>query len=514
MYEHLGQVMARGADRYGERVALVFREEEFTYRRLGELTARLANALTDLGIEQGDRVTLYSQNRWEWIVSYYAVLRIGAVINPINVMLTPDEVVYVTQDCGAKALLASADKGTPLIDRIDETPLADIVLFGDDIPAGATSFDTLIADASADFDDVEIDPMATSTIGYTSGTTGHPKGAMLTHRGIVLNSAMTANMHARTGDDICYTALPCAHVYGNVVMNGCFFEGGKLVMNDRFDPIDTMGLIEQHQATIFDGVPTMYMAMLAESKFDDFDLSSLRLCAVGGQTMPEPKMREVEDRFGCPLIELWGMTEVGGLGTTFPAYGPRKHGSIGIQIPYVECRIADVDNAAITMPPDEVGELMVRGPIVMQGYFGNEEKTAETIEPDGWMHTGDLGRMDDDGCVFIVDRKKDMILTAGYNVYPAEIERVVAGHPAVALVAVGSVADEMKGELAKAYVVLKSGATATEDEIIEFCRGTLAAYKLPRLVQFVDDVPKTSTGKIMRRMLTTLDDETTAGGAS
>jgi len=513
MYEHLGQVMARGAEEFGDRVALVFHDQEFTYRRLDELSARLANALAGLGIGTGDRVTLYSQNRWEWIVSYYAVLRLGAIVNPINVMLTPDEVVYVTADCGAKALLASLDKGAPIIDCRGETPLDHIVLFGDDIPAGASSFDELIAQASPDFDDVDIDPLSTSTIGYTSGTTGHPKGAMLTHRGIVLNSAMTSNMHARTSDDVCYTALPCAHVYGNVVMNGTFFLGGTLVLNDRFDPLDSMGLIERYQATIFDGVPTMFMVMLADPKFDDFDVSSLRLCAVGGQTMPEPKMREVEERFGCPLIELWGMTEIGGLGTTFPAYGPRKHGSIGIAIPYTECRIAHVDDAAVTMAPDEVGELMVRGPIVMQGYFGNEEKTRETIEPDGWLHTGDLGRMDADGCVFIVDRKKDMILTAGYNVYPAEIERVVAGHPAVALVAVGSVDDELKGELAKAYVVLKSGATATEDEIIEFCRGTLAAYKVPRLVQFVDDVPKTSTGKVMRRMLKTLDGNVHAGPA-
>jgi long-chain acyl-CoA synthetase len=506
MYAHLGEVMPCGADLYGDRVALVFNDEEFTYRRLEELTARLANALSGMGVGSGDRVTLYSQNCWEWIVSYYAVLRLGAVINPINVMLTPDEVVYVTKDCGAKALLASVDKGSPVVDRRDETPLDHIVLFGEDVPDGATSFDQLVADSSPDFAEIDIDPSSISTIGYTSGTTGHPKGAMLTHRAIVLNSAMTANLHARTGDDVCYSALPCAHVYGNVVMNGAFFLGAKLVLNDRFDPLDTMGLIERHQATIFDGVPTMYLFMLADSKFDDFDLSSLRLCAVGGQTMPEPKMVEVEQRFGCPLIELWGMTELGGLGTTFPAYGPRKHGSIGIQIPYVECRIADVDDPAKTLDSNEVGELMVRGPIVMQGYFGNAEKTAETIEPDGWLHTGDVARMDEDGCVFIVDRKKDMIVTAGYNVYPAEIERVVAGHPAVALVAVGSIDDEMKGELAKAYIVLKDGATASEDEIIEYCRGTLAAYKVPRHVQFVDDVPKTSTGKIMRRMLRTLDD--------
>ncbi len=505
MYTNLGQVMPHGAAKYGDRVALVFKGETFTYNRLNELSAKLANGLQGLGVEAGDRVTLYSQNRWEWIIGYYAVLRLGAVINPINVMLTPDEVVYVTKDCGAKALLASVDKGTPIVDRKDETPLEQIILFGDDLPTGAVSFNQLIADNDSHFPEIEIDPLAMSTIGYTSGTTGHPKGAMLTHQAIVLNSALTSNLHARTGDDICYTSLPCAHVYGNVVMNGNFFLGGKLVLHDRFDPAETMGFIQEYQATVFDGVPTMYFFMLAHPEFDQFNLSSLRLCAVGGQTMPEPKMREVEERFDCPLIELWGMTELGGLGTTFPAYGPNKHGSIGIQLPYVECRIADVEDANKTLPPNEVGELMVRGPIVMMGYFGNEAKTKETIEPDGWLHTGDVARMDEDGCVYIVDRKKDMILTAGYNIYPAEIERVVAGHPAVALVAVGSVPDEMKGELAKAYIVLKEGAETTEEEIIDFCRETLAAYKVPRMVQFVDDVPKTSTGKIMRRMLKTLD---------
>ena len=286
MYANLGQVMPHGAAKYGERVALVFRSDEFSYNRLDQLTARLANGLRQLGVSSGDRVTLYSPNRWEWIVSYYAVLRLGAVINPVNVMLTPEEVVFVTKDCGAKVLLASADKGGPIIDRQSETPLEHIVVFGDDIPDRATSFDQLVADSSTEFDESDIDPMATSTIGYTSGTTGHPKGAMLTHHGIVLNSALTSNLHARTGDDVCYSALPCSHVYGNVVMNGVFFLGGKLILNDRFDAVDTMGLIEQHRVTIFDGVPTMYFFMLAEPRFDEFDLSSLRLCAVGGQTMP------------------------------------------------------------------------------------------------------------------------------------------------------------------------------------------------------------------------------------
>ena len=218
-------------------------------------------------------------------------------------------------------------------------------------------------------------------------------------------------------------------------------------------------------------------------------------------------MKEVEERFGCPLIELWGMTEIGGLGTTFASNGPIKHGSIGVALPYVETKIVDTEDANKTLPAGEIGELMISGGVVMQGYYGNEQATRETIEPDGWLHTGDVASMDEDGCIFIVDRKKDMILTGGYNVYPAEIERVLAAHPDVALAAVGKQSDEMKGEIAKAYVVLKEGATGTEQDLIDFCRQSLAAYKCPRLVQFVDDVPKTSTGKIMRRELHTLDND-------
>jgi long-chain acyl-CoA synthetase len=256
---------------------------------------------------------------------------------------------------------------------------------------------------------------------------------------------------------------------------------------------------------MFEGVPTMYMYMLASPDLLRFDLSSLTRCAVGGQTMPVAKMREVEERFGCPLIELWGMTEIAGAGTTFPLNGPRKLGSIGIPLPYCEARIADVTDPSTTMARGKIGELMMRGPIVMQGYWGNEKATKETIEPDGWLHTGDLASMDEDGAIFIVDRKKDMINTSGFKVFPAEIERVVAAHPSVALVAVGSAPDEIKGEIAKAYVVLKPGAAADAEGILALCRKELAAYKIPRAIVFVPDLPKTSTGKIMRRELRKLE---------
>ena len=508
MLRTLGEVLPRAARMYGDKTALIVGERSFGFAELNTLSNRLANSLHGLGVEAGDRVTLYSGNCWEWIVSYYAVIKLGAVINPINVMLTPEEVGFVVRDCGAKALIASREKGEPLLGLTGdgESPLEELILFGDGGSAnGARSFGQMVEDGAPDLQIAEVPPESMSTICYTSGTTGHPKGAMLSHRSVVTNTAMTANMHVRTDKDKVVTALPCAHVYGNVVMNGCFFYGMTLVLLPAFGEVEVLAAIQNHKATMFEGVPTMFMYMLAHPEFDDYDLSSLTRCTVGGQTMPVAKMEEWESRAGCPLVELWGMTEIGGLGTTHPLYGENRHGSIGVALPYVECRIADVEDASKTLAPDEVGELMVRGPIVMQGYYGNDKATAETIEPDGWMHTGDLAKVDSDGYFHVVDRKKDMILTAGYNVYPAELERVIAGHPDVALVAVGPRAHETKGELAKAYIVLKPGAEGDADAITSFCREHLAAYKVPREVQFVDDLPKTSTGKIMRRELKTLD---------
>ena len=328
---------------------------------------------------------------------------------------------------------------------------------------------------------------------------------MQSHQAVFINCALTATMHVRTERDIVVTALPAPHVYGNVVINSIFMAGGTVVLMERFDAEGALERIARYKATLFEGVPAMYMTMLAHPSLGRFDLSSLTRSTVGGQTIAEAVMRAWEERTKAPLIELWGMTELAGLGTTHALYSPNVHGSIGVALPGIEVRVASYEDAARTVPAGEPGELMVRGPIVMQGYFGNEKATKATIEPDGWLHTGDVATADEDGHFRIVDRRKDMIITAGYNVYPAEIERVLAGHPAVAMSAVGPITDEVKGELARAYVVLRPNAKATEDELIEFCRPHLAAYKLPRSVRFVPDLPKTSTGKIMRRELRKLD---------
>ncbi len=504
MLQHLGEVLPHAATRFGDKIALVIEGRSFSYRELDQLSNRLANALTGMGVAPGDRVSLYSGNCWEWIAAYYAALKTGAVINPINVMLTPEEVRYVTCDCQARIILASADKGEALLAVRKDTPLEHVILFGAERP-GARSFEDLISLGRDEYVPKRVGADATSTIGYTSGTTGRPKGAMTTHRAVLLNSSMAANIWASTAADVTVTGLPCPHVYGTVPMNGTFLTGGTLVMMPRFDADQALALIERHRATMFHGVPTMHMYVLNLPKLAQYDLTSLTRCSVGGQTMPVSKMTEAQERYGCPLLEIWGMTEIAGAGTMQPFYGENRLGSIGLAVPYAECRVADVSDAAKTLPDDDIGELMIRGPLVMQGYFGNEQATRETIESDGWLHTGDIARRDRDGYYYIVDRKKDMIITGGYNVYPAEIERVLASHPAVAMVAVGSQPDEMKGEVAKAYVVLRAGAVGDGDAILAHCRSELAAYKVPRAIQFVVDLPKTSTGKILRRELRKLD---------
>ena len=487
------------------KTALIYNDRQYSYSELDQAIGNLAAGLTEIGVGEGDRVTLYAQNSDEWAIAYFAVSRAGGVVNPINVMLTPEEVAYVVKDCGAKALITTAERGAPIMPLKGGSDLNEIVCLGEGSLDGTIPYKDLLTMGTRANRAADAAPDDLAVICYTSGTTGYPKGAMLSHRNVTSSAAVLAAMNIRTAHDVQLLALPCAHVYGAAAMMGTFMVGGKLILQERFDVESFFAAVDRHQPTILDGVPTMYMLMLADEGFGDHDYSSLTRVIVGGQSMPVAKMVEWEERAGCPMFELWGMTELAGPGVMSHVYGENRHGSIGIACTGNEVRIGDAEDASRTMPNGEVGELMVKGPLVMMGYYGNEAATAETIEPDGWLHSGDLARMDDDGYFYIVDRKKDMFITGGYNIYPSEIERVIAGHPAVAMVGVGSKQDETKGEIAKAYVVLKPGLTASEQVINDYCREHLAAYKVPREVQFVDDLPKTSTGKIMRRELKTLE---------
>lgn len=510
MQQAIGLLPTEAARRFGAKTALIHAGRRWSFTELDATSDRLAASLQAMGIEVGDRVSIYAPNSPEWVIAYYAVLKIGAVVNPLNLMLTPQEAAYAMNDCGSAAVFGTIEKIAALAPVRHQTKLRHLISHGHDAvappPIGALSFDELIENGKRlPLARPTIGSNTLSTIGYTSGTTGHPKGAMLTHEAILLNTAMTATMHLRTERDVVVTALPCSHVYGNIVMNAAIAHGMTLVLHRTFDAVAVLDSIEQHRATMFEGVPTMYMYLLGVPDLARRDLSSLTRCTVGGQTMPVVKMEQIEAALGCPLLELWGMTELGGLGATHSAYGPRRLGSIGVALPHTQARVASVEEPARELPAGEVGELQMRGRLNMLGYFNRPDATAETLIAGGWLRTGDLARIDDDGCITIVDRLKDMVITAGFNIYPAELERVIAEHPDVAMVAVGSVPDAEKGELAKAYIVLKQGAKGDAADFERHCRERLAAYKVPRAFAFVADFPKTSSGKVMRRHLHQLD---------
>ena len=346
MLSSIGVIPFEAAQRYGDKTALVLPDRQLSFNELDALTNRCANALVNLGVKPGDRVTLYSGNCWEWVVSYYGALKMGAVINPINVMLTPTEVEFVANDCGAAVVIASHEKALSIENVKAKSQVKELIAFGDQtLPSGILSFNEMLADSSDDFTIGDIDTDSLSTIGYTSGTTGFPKGACLSHRSILLNVAMTALMHQRSQQDTVVTALPCPHVYGNVVMSGAIQNGMTLVLHPAFEEKTIMQSIQDHGATLFEGVPTMYMFMLNHPDFDNYDLSTLRCCTVGGQTMPKPKMEEVEQRFGCPLIELWGMTEL--VGWVQPSRLTVPSSMVPSALP---CPISTLELPILTMP--------------------------------------------------------------------------------------------------------------------------------------------------------------------
>ncbi|MGB6274474.1 MAG: AMP-binding protein [Rhodococcus sp. (in: high G+C Gram-positive bacteria)] len=500
------EILAFAAGRFPHKVGLVAGGRRLTYAELDASARRVSVALRDAGIGAGDVVSLYGQNSWQWVVSYHGILRAGAVANPVNVMLTGPELEFVLRDCEARAVFVGHEQtAVAVASAVVVETLGLVVTFADEAISGAVSFDSFVESADDDRPAVARPrPTDLCSIGYTSGTTGHPKGAMQSHQAVLLNCAYTAAMHGRTADDVVLTALPAPHVYGNVAINSTFLVGGTVVLMERFDAGAALRAIQSERATMFEGVPAMYSMMLAHNMIGRSDLTSIRVSTVGGQTFPPSVLEEWQALTGKPMLELWGMTEIAGLGATHTLYAPGVPGSIGVSLPGTELCIRALDGSGES-PVGEAGELMVRGPLVMLGYYRNVDATDEVLQSDGWLRTGDIATVDSTGHYFVVDRMKDMLITGGYNVYPAEIERVVGAHPDVAMVAVGRRPDDVRGEVAVAYVVAKAGTSPTVESILQFCKADLAAYKRPRDVVFIDDLPKTSSGKLMRRKLFELD---------
>ena len=489
----LSHLTTWAASRFGGATALVIPQRaSHDFTDIDHRAGRVAGGLAAIGLVQGDRVVLHLPNSLEWIVAYHAIARLGGVVVPANFLLSGEEVSYIAQDAEARLLIIPSD-------RVASFTHTGIPLVSVGESATLQPFEELYQ--AEPLPPVPRQPDDLFTIGYTSGTTGMPKGAMLSHGGIFASVAATATMHLRCPQDTILSSLPFSHVYGNVVMNAVFLAGTRLVTTSRFDPGEALRLIGQHRVTLFEGVPTMYYQMLSHANVSSADLTSLTRCTVGGQTMPSATIDAVVERFGCPLLELWGMTEVGGPAITHSPFWPPRHGSIGFPVPGIEARIADLADPTQDADPGAAGELMVRGIQVTNGYWNDKAATGSAIDAHGWLATGDIGRRDGQGYYYVVDRKKDLIITAGYNIYPAELERVIAMHPDVAMVAVAGVEDAEKGELAWAFIVPHDNAKADDQDIITFCRERLASYKVPRRVLFVDTLPKTSTGKIMRRKL-------------
>lgn len=492
------------AKKFGNAIALETDEVSLSFNEVNQLVGRFTAGLGERGIARGDRVILHLPNSWQWVVAYYAIARLGAVVIPANFLLSIEEVAYISSDCKAKCFIGPQERCSKLSEILGKDSALDFLVSADDVALNNCDhnfppFESLLVNDVMEA--VDIEPTDLWTIAYTSGTTGAPKGAMLTHEAVYQSTALTSTTHVRSVGERVISALPFPHVYGNVVMNSCFLVGMALITTRKFDAGWALDKIQEKKATLFEGVPTMYHYMLGHPSIGDVDFTSLRRCTVGGQNMPVAKIDEITSVFGCPLLELWGMTELAGPATTHSPYMPANRGSVGLPFPGLEVRVVDCDSLGNVLPSGDQGELQLRGVTVMTGYYNNPEATAANLLPGGWLRTGDIAFIDTKGYVHIVDRLKDMIITAGYKIYPAEVEQALAKHPAVAMAAVASVADEAKGELAKAFVVLRPNMTLGEEELMAFCKRELAAYKVPKSIQFTDALPTNSTGKILRRAL-------------
>jgi long-chain acyl-CoA synthetase len=485
--DNLTDSLARDPDR----TALRLDEAELSYAQLDDASARVAGLLREKGLEPGDRVGIMLPNVPYFPIVYYGVLRAGGVVVPMNVLLRGREVNFYLGDPEAKFCFAWGGFAEAAEAGAAEAG-AELVL----VEPG--KFDALLGQAEPDAEITDRADDDTAVLLYTSGTTGTPKGAELTHANLARNVESCLKLFETTRDDVVLGALPLFHSFGQTCgLNSSVRAGACLTLIPRFDPDKALGIIERDRVTVFQGVPTMYAAMLAHPERESFDVSTLRLCASGGAAMPLEVMRGFEEAFGCVVIEGYGLSETSPVASFNHPDRERKPGSIGTPIEGVEMRVVDEQRNEVKR--GEVGEVAIRGHNIMKGYWRHPDATAEAIDADGWFYTGDMARVDEDGYFFIVDRKKDMIIRGGYNVYPREIEEVIYEHPAVREAAVIGVSHDELGEEVGAAIALKEDVEATPEELRDHVKGQVAAYKYPRHVWIVDELPKGPTGKILKR---------------
>jgi long-chain acyl-CoA synthetase len=477
-------------ERHGGRIALKLDETEIPYSALDAASARVAGLLRARGIDAGARVGLMLPNVPQFAVVYYGVLRAGGVVVPMNPLLKAREVEFYLSDSGASLLFAWHGFAEPAEAGAQAADVEAVV-----VTPGA--FERMLGLTEPSAEVVDVAGEDTAVVLYTSGTTGKPKGAELTHDNLGRNVEVALDLVGLEDDSVVLGALPLFHAFGQTcAMNAAVAAGATLSLIARFDPSHALEIIERDRVTVFEGVPTMYSAMLNAPEGERYDASSLQVCISGGAAMPVEVMRAFEEKFGCTVLEGYGLSETSPMASFNHPDRERKPGSIGTPVAGVEMKVVTDDGEDVDQ--GEPGEIVIRGHNVMKGYWKRPEATAEAIR-DGWFHSGDIGRVDEDGYFFIVDRKKELIIRGGYNVYPREIEEVIYEHPDVREAAVIGIAHPELGEEVGAAVVLKPGATATEADIRDHVKTNVAAYKYPRHVWFVDELPKGATGKILKR---------------
>jgi long-chain acyl-CoA synthetase len=491
MSHNLALNLTRTAAEHPDVIACKLDDAAFDYALLDQASARVSAMLKSKGVGPGDRVGIMLPNVPYFPAIYYGALRAGAVVVPMNVLLKVREVAYYLSDAGVKVLFAWHDFLQAAEQGAKDAGGVEVV----SVKPG--EIEGLIFDHEPDDDVADRDGGDTAVILYTSGTTGKPKGAELTHDNLRRNVEVSASLFDLGVGDVIFAGLPLFHSFGQTcTMNAAILGGATITLLPRFDPGRALEVIERDRCAVFEGVPTMYAALLHHPDRDNFDVSSLRVCASGGASMPVEVLRGFEEAFGCKVLEGYGLSETSPVASFNHPDRERKAGSIGTPIEGVEFKLVDDDGNEV--PTGEVGEILIKGHNVMKGYWGQPEATAASIK-DGWFATGDMARVDEDGYFFIVDRKKELIIRGGYNVYPREIEEVLYEHPSVREVAVVGVPDDALGEEVGAAVALKDGAEVDPEELKAFVKEQVAAYKYPRHVWLVDELPKGPTGKILKR---------------
>ena len=506
-------VLKEAARQQPGKAAALFDGGRLTYAELDALSDRFAAGLRRDGIGPGDAVALQLPNLPQFLIAYFGLLKNGSVVVPLNVLLKAPEVEYHLSDSGARALITwsgitdEAGKGAAGA-GLDRIFVVDTGGVGE--PPVGRRFEELMPEPDEGTPFEQTDPGTTAVIVYTSGTTGKPKGAELTHFQLFMNADTPGRLFGIEPDDVVLVVLPLFHVFGlSSQLNVCVRFASTMSLLPRFDPAKVLEVIQRDRVTVFEGVPTMYVSLLNSPAVDQYDLSSLRVGISGGAAMAAEVLDEFERKFGVVILEGYGLSETASTTTFNVSAEDRKIYSVGKPIWGVEVQIWDDHGNELPRGPDHVGELVIRGVNTMRCYHNNPTATAEAFDG-GWFHTGDLGYVDEDGFFFIVDRKKDLIIRGGYNVYPREVEEVFYTHPAVSEAAVIGIPNPLLGQEVKAYVELKPGMTASEDELIAYAKERLAAYKYPRSVEFRSQLPKGATGKIAKNSLAT--PEPTASG--